>query len=239
MENPNKIGITHKEEWDEKWKLIFNHYQQDLRHSYYVNAFLDEDDKRVLEMGAGSFRDMAQLNKLGIDCWGTDFSETSVSLAKKHFLSLENKIFQSDAFSLKNIRDKEFDCTFHNGLWVLFEDDQEILKLAKEQARVTKRKLIATVHNAHNKEFIEYFKQLSKNDELYKIRFFEKDEISDIILSVCKSVEIIPVGKGKKYFEDQMINEGKSSRNELRKFFDKVGMKNLENSERLLCIGYF
>ena len=233
-----KIGITEKEQWNEKWKGLFDHYQQDLRHSYYINAVLMKNDKKVLELGAGSFRDMANLNSLGVDCWGTDYSNTSVQLAKKQFKELKDKIFFSDAFNMKMIKDKEYDVTFHNGLWVLFNDDKDILKLVKEQARISKRIIITTVHNAHNQEFIDYFKKLSKTDELYKIRFFSKEEMTNILLTVCDKVEIIPVGKGKKHFEDNMINEGKFSRIELKRFFDETGLNNLTNSERLLCIGH-
>ena len=151
---------------------------------------------------------------------------------------MQDKIFNGDAFNFSNLQDKQFDVTFHNGFWVLFENDDEIKKLAQEQARITKNKMIVTVHNGHNKDFIRYFDELSKEDDLYKIRFFKKDEIADLMLSVCKSVTVYPVGKGKKYFEDQMINEGKYSRKELKEFFDKIKLKNLEISERLLFIGY-
>ena len=237
MEKRN-IGITNKKQWDDKWNGIFDHYQQDLRHSYYINAFLKQSDVKVLELGAGSFRDMANLNSLGVDCWGTDYSNTSVQLAKNQFEELQNKIFCSDAFKMQMIVDKEYDVTFHNGLWVLFNEDKDILKLAKEQARISKRIMIATVHNAHNQDFVDYFERLSKADELYKIRFFSIEEMTSILQTVCSKVEIVPVGKGKKYFEDMMISEGKFGREKLRSFFDEVGLKNLENSERLMCIGY-
>lgn len=234
----NRIGLTEKKQWEEKWKDIFDHYQQDLRHSYYINAILNEVDKRVLELAAGSFRDMANLNKLGVDCCGTDYSDISVEMAKNQFADINDKIFQSDAFNINIIKDKEFDVTFHNGFWILFDNDEDIIKLAHEQARITKRIMISTVHNAHNKQFVSYFEKLSQTDELYNVRFFEVDEIAQLMLKICKSVEIIPVGKGKKFHEDQMINEGKCTRDELKYFFDKTKMTYLEESERLLCIGY-
>jgi SAM-dependent methyltransferase len=233
-----QIGITKQAEWDEKWVEIFEHYQQDLRHAYYLNAVLDTADKRVLEIGAGSFRDMALLNKLGVECWGTDYSETSVNLAKKHFSSLSDKIFQSDAFHMRKIKDKAFDVTFHNGFWVLFNDDNEILKLAKEQARISKNKIVATVHNGHNVDFVNYFQRLSQNDPLYRIRFFTIEEIRSLMLDICISVKIIPVGKGKKHFEDEMINKGNFGRLEMGNFFETAGLQYLDISERLLCIGY-
>lgn len=233
-----EIGITKKNEWNDKWSTIFTHYQQDLRHGYYINAFLDSDDNRVLEIAAGSFRDMALLNSIGVNCWGTDYSATSVELAKKYFPFLDNKIFQSDAFNMSKIDDNVFDTTFHNGFWVLFDNDDDLLALAKEQARITKRKMIVTVHNGHNKDFVNYFQRLSKKDSLYKIRFFTMDEVRSLMLTVCKSVKIIPVGKGKKHYEDKMINDGVVGREEMNMYFQNAELRYLENSERLLCIGY-
>jgi ubiquinone/menaquinone biosynthesis C-methylase UbiE len=233
-----KIGITKESEWDKKWPTIFQHYQQDIRHAYYLNAFLDENDKKILEIAAGSFRDMAVLNNLGVECWGTDYSKNSVDLARKHFPLLKNMIFQSDAYNMRNINDNAFDATFHNGFWVLFDDNNEISALAKEQARITKRKMVVTVHNGHNKKFIHYFKKLSREDPLYRIRFFTIDEIRSLMLTVCKSVKIVPVGKGKKHFEDQMINNGVVDRKGMNAFFEDAEMKHIDISERLLCIGF-
>jgi len=232
------IGITEKQEWNKKWVDIFDHYQQDLRHAHYINSVLTEADSKILEIAAGSFRDMAQLNKLGIDCSGTDYSEVSVELAKKQFPHLVSKIFQSDAFNFEHIKDNEFDVTFHNGFWTLFDENEYVLRLLKEQARITRNKIIVTVHNKHNDSFIEYFDKLSQDDNLYKIRFFEMNEIKELMLTICKSVDIIPVGKGKKYFEDELINKGLTDRKILKDFFDKTKLQNLQNSERLLCIGY-
>lgn len=234
----DQIGITKQEEWNQKWLDIFHHYQQDQRHAYYVHAILDDSDKKILEIGAGSFRDMALLNTLGVDCWGTDFSDTSVELAKKYFPSLSAKIFQSDAFNMSMISDGEFDVTFHNGLWVLFNDDADLINLAVEQARVSRNKMLVTVHNGHNKDFLDYFYRLAKSDPLYRIRFFLVDEIRSLLLRVCRDVNVIPVGKGKKFYEDEMINQGKVDRFELRKLFDAAGLRHLEISERLLCVGY-
>lgn len=237
IKSGSPIGISSQTQWDEKWPVLFEHYQQDTRHAYYVNAFLTHAEARVLEMGAGSFRDMALLNRLGVDCWGTDFSQSAVGLARQQFPALSEKIFRGDAFALEDIAEAAFDLTFHNGLWVLFNSDDEVLKLATEQARVSRHTIIATVHNAHNPAFVEYFAKLAENDPLYRIRFFAVDEMRELMLKVCRTVEIVPVGKGKKHYEDEMINQGRATRSELRAFFDGAKMDNLETSERLLCIG--
>jgi hypothetical protein len=236
--NEPQIGITTQSQWDQTWPQLFDHYQQDTRHAYYVNAQLSEAESKVLEMGAGSFRDMALLNRLGVNCAGTDFSQTAVDLAQRQFPDLREKIFQGDAFDLMTVADEAFDVSFHNGLWVLFDDDAKLLQLASEQARVSRRRIIATVHNAHNPAFVEYFAKLAENDPLYRIRFFTIDEMRELMRGVCHAVDIVPVGKGKKYYEDEMINEGRCGRADLRAFFDHAKMDHLVTSERLLCIGH-
>jgi len=230
-----EIGVTSQQEWDEKWAGIFDHYQQDIRHAYYINAILNTNEKKLFEIAAGSFRDAGALNTWGLDCHGADFSAKSVELAKKQFPDWAEKISQQNAFGF-SFADKTFDLSYSNGFWVLF-DDNDILKLAKEQARITKYRIVATVHNAHNRQFVEYFDKLKQNDPLYKIRFFEMEEITELMKSVAKNVHIIPVGKGKKYYEDDLINIGLGNAEYIRKSFDYHKLNLLETSERLMCIG--
>jgi len=231
-----RIGVRTLDQWDLIWPEIFDHYQQDLRHAHYVNAFLTDTDERILEIGAGSFRDMALLNRVGVNCSGMDFSYASVKMAKFEFPNLADKIFQGDAFNLSSVPDKAFDVSFHNGFWALFGDN-EISRLVIEQARVSRYRVMATVHNAHNPQFVEYFAKLAEENPLYQIRFFEVGEIQEHLLKVCRSVVTVPVGKGKKYHEDAMINQGTTSRAQLRNFLTQAGMEHLAVSERLLCIG--
>ena len=230
-----KIAMTTPKQWDNQWENIFQHYQQDTRHAYYIRAILNANEHKLLEIGAGSFRDMAKLNSWNINCDGIDYSKKAVELAKNQFPQFASKIKQMDAFNI-DVQDKLYDFTFHNGLWVYFSD-KDIIRLVNEQARITKRRMVVTVHNAHNQEFIEYFEKLSENDALYKIRFFKKDEIMSLMEQTCSRVTVIPVGKGKKYFEDDLINLGLGDACNLRKSFEYHGMNLIENSERLLCIG--
>lgn len=231
----SNFGITNPESWDEKWKDIFDHYQQDLRHAYYIRAILEDREKKILELGAGSFRDVAALNNWGIDCDGIDYSPEAVARARKRYPNIKDKIFLGDCFNLE-FRDKTYDMSYHNGFWGCYSNE-DIIKLAKEQVRVTKFRIIATVHNAHNKAFVEYFNRMKQDDPLYGVRFFEIDEIKEIMLSVVKNVRIIPVGKGKKYYEDDLINIGIGSPENIRASFDFHKLNLLEISERLLCIG--
>ena len=236
MSLKTEIGIKTKEQWNQKWGDIFDHYQQDLRHAYYIRAILNHNEKKIIELAAGSFRDTAALNAMNINCYGADYSLKAVSLAEKQFPSIAEKLSEQDAFNL-SFPDKSFDLSFHNGFWVLFSDDNDILKLIKEQARITKHRIVATVHNAHNKSFVEYFDKLKENDSLYSIRFFEMQEMEYLMKSVAKTVKIIPVGKGKKYYEDDLINIGLGDAEFLKKSFDYHNLNLLDTSERLLCIG--
>lgn len=221
--------------WNDAWISRFDHYQQDLRYAYYLNAIINDPEKSILEMGAGSFRDFAKLNELGHDCSAFDFSEKSVNLAQQQFPHLKNKITSDNAFHTK-FSNNQFDLTYHNGLWCYF-DMEDIKKLAKEQARITKKRMIFTLHNAHNKAFVDYFKKQSKKDLLYEIIFHTIDDAKDIVKDLCSELKIIPVGKGKKYYEDDLINIGLTDAKYIRRSFDYHQMNLLETSERLLCIG--
>lgn len=222
-------------DWDQKWAEVFDQYQADLRHAYYIRALRRPDEQRLLEIAAGSFRDMAALNRMGVECSGADFSPESVSLAKERFPELAKRMFEMDAFGF-DFPDQAFDLTYHNGFWVLFSDE-EIDRLAREQARVTRSRMIVTVHNAHNSGFKAYFDRMVETDSLFNIRFFHKDEIASIMARHCKRVRVIPVGKAKKGYEDTLIRLGLGQRLPLKACFALSGQRLLERSERLLCIG--
>ena len=232
----SKFGVNLSENyWDKQWLDKFDHYQNDKRFAYYVRAILNKDENKLLEIAAGSFRDVATLNNWGYDCCGIDFSAKSIKMAKEFYSNIEDKICFQDAFSMSSL-DKCFDLSYHNGLWGYFEND-DIENLLKEQIRVTKKRVVATVHNAHNAQFVDYFKRLTLEDPLYNIRFFQIDEMKSLMSPYCKSVEVIPVGKGKKFYEDDLINIGLGDAKNIKKSFDFHGLNLLESSERLLCIG--
>ncbi len=221
--------------WDHKWADIFDHYQNDLRHAYYIHAMLEADERHVLEIGAGSFRDMAELRRRGIWCEGMDFSAEAVARARQHFPDFSAAIHHASAFALP-FADNAFDASYHNGFWVLFSDTQ-IKELASEQARVSRIRMIATVHNAHNKQFVDYFERKKSSDPLYDIRFFEMDQMVELMRDACSDIEIIPVGKGKQHHEDLLIKNGVTEPEALRACLRESGLEHIGTSERLLCIG--
>lgn len=222
-------------DWDEKWASIFDRYQADLRHAHYIRALLTPKERSVLELAAGSFRDMAMLRRSGVECSGMDFSAESVERARRIFADFASSIFQASAFELP-FSDKHFDVTYHNGFWVLF-DDAQIKELAAEQARVTRGRMIATVHNGHNQGFVEYFAHMKQRDPLYDIRFFSIAEITELMSSVCDDVVVIPVGKYKRRHEDFLIRTGLTHPALIRAYLQASRHRLLDRSERLLCIG--
>jgi hypothetical protein len=218
--------------WDVKWEELFDSYQQDLRHAYYVNALLNKE-MSILEIAAGSFRDMAFLNSIGYDCHGCDFSKKSVSLAKKYFPKLEDKIFELDALDINNFN-KKYDVTYHNGFWVLFESDDILKKLFNIQKSITKKFMIITVHNGHNQNFKRYFMEKQKKDNLYAIRFFEIDEFLDIFGLARNDIQLYPVGKAKLSHEDLLVKDNNVDKSKMLKFMRPNNLDLLGISERLL-----
>jgi len=228
--------FRNKEYWDNKWDIFFDQYQQDLRYSYYLRAVLNSNEKKIIEIGAGSFRDTNALNQMGVDCYGIDYSSNAVKLAKEKFPHISEKIFEQDAFNI-SFPDKTFDLSFNNGFICYISENCDTVKLIKEQARISKYRIITTFHNAHNIQFVEYFNTLKEKENWYQIRFHTMEEITELMSCVAKKIKIIPVGKGKKYYEDDLINIGLSDAEYIRKSFEYHGLNLLESSERLMCIG--
>ncbi len=235
MQLCNLDPTSGSDDWDQKWSEIFDHYQNDLRHAYYIHAMLEDDKRHVLEIAAGSFRDMAELRRRGINCEGMDFSQEAVARARAWFPQFANVIHHMSAFATP-FADNAFEVTYHNGFWGCFSDAQ-IKELAKEQARISSGRMIATVHNAHNKQFVDYFDRKKIDDPLFGVRFFELEEISDLVGEVCSNVMVVPVGKGKQHHEDLLIRNGITDPGILRVCLVESGLQYLESSERLLCIG--
>lgn len=230
---PEKLITSHA--WDNTWADIFAHYQNDTRHAYYIDAIRQRDERRVLEIAAGSFRDIARLSERGSEGYGIDFSSEAVTRAKDFYPQFADRFSVQNAFNL-NFADNFFDLTYHNGLWGYFSND-DIALMAKEQARVTRKKMVVTVHNAHNTGFFDYFERKKETDPLFDIRFFSIDEMHDFLANVCRKVTIIPVGKGKKTHEDWLIRKGLYHPTFINTMFKYSGMKYLARSERLMCIG--
>jgi SAM-dependent methyltransferase len=236
-ENPAiDYALQEASAWDVLWGKLFDKYQADIRHAYYIAALRRRNERRLLEIAAGSFRDAAALNRWGLSCDGVDFSPESVEKARSAFAIFSNRIRQMDATRL-DYADKVFDLSYHNGFWGYF-DDADIYRLGTEQARVTKRRMIATVHNAHHEMFRRNFAERGKADSLYRIRFFHAEEIATLMRRFCRRVTVLPVGGGR---VDRLIRRGYSAGIVRWPFLLRVfGLKQFSRfdiGERLMCIG--
>ncbi len=91
--------LSKKTFWEENWLNYFNLYQNDIRHGLYLDIILINKSFKILEIAAGSFRDVIYLNNVGYDCIGCDYSEHSIDLAKNTFQNYNNKIYYENAFN--------------------------------------------------------------------------------------------------------------------------------------------
>ena len=232
-DDENRASLTTPGDWDVVWQQHFGSYQRDIRHAYYIAAVRRRQERRLLEIAAGSFRDMAALNHWGFYCEGIDYSSESVEKSRILFPALSGRIKKMDATRL-DYPDRAFDVTFHNGFWGYYNDSQ-IAILGAEQARVTSSRMIATVHNAHNRSFKDKFAVWAAKNPLYRIRFFHADEIAGLMRQFCRHVSVIYVGGG---MVDKLIRQGLGP-HAVRWVYQLRGCfrRKLEGSERLLCIG--
>jgi hypothetical protein len=166
--------------WSEVWKNNIEVYlKAPPRTGIWLKSWLPKTFS-ILEIGGGSCRDSRYLFNEGYNSVGTDFDEKTLKyLTTKHPKS-SFPMRHENAFAF-SFDDGQFDVTFHNGLWVLFDDNNKIKELLKEQLRVTKKTLIAIVHNKDNKNLKYRFLQKSFKDSLFNIRFFSRREIKNII----------------------------------------------------------
>lgn len=178
--------------WKENWERHYQEYISRLPfQAYYLYCFLRKTDREVLEIAAGSSNDTVCLNEWGISCTGIDFCQHVIQLAKEKDPKLRHKFLVMDAKRM-TFPDKSFDVSFHNGFLVNFQSDAEIHRLLAEQARVTKRLIVCSVHNQFNLDLIHKFKALSQVDDLYNIRFYKPDHLKNLLKPFCRKVKIFP-----------------------------------------------
>jgi hypothetical protein len=221
------------EYWNKKWDDIFEKYQSDLRHGYYIASMLNDKVESVLEIGAGSFRDISLISQFGKSIGAFDFSNQACQLAQKKYPDLASKFWCDDAFSI-NLKDSAYDASYSNGFIGCF-DDKKIENLLLEQIRVTKYQIFVTVHNGHNAKFKDYFNQKKMIDSLYEIRFFSILDLENIFNKFPFQFKIYPVGKAYKELEDILIaNESKLR--DIRECILSQGLSTLTTSERLMVV---
>ncbi len=129
---------SEKKHWDDFWSSspgLEGVYANDGRVVAFLCSRLDVRGLRVLEVGAGTGRDSADLAARGAEVWTLDYSEQSLRILSEVSVSGAGetlRIVAGDARALP-FRDQSFDVVFHQGLLEHFRDP---LVLLRENQRV-------------------------------------------------------------------------------------------------------
>ena len=174
-------GLQRQGFWEEAW---VRHLEQYLaappRAGLWLRWRFPLPPWSVLEIAGGSCRDSRYLAEQGVPATGSDFDQKTLDYLRQRFPGSPLALKREDAAALA-LPDRAFDLTVHNGFWVLFGDDARIGALLREQARVTRRVLVALVHNADNPRQVAAFARKAVSDPLYDIRFFRRGELLPLV----------------------------------------------------------
>jgi ubiquinone/menaquinone biosynthesis C-methylase UbiE len=185
------------EAWPRLWRRHLDQYlSKPPRTGFWMQSWFGRRAGSFLELGCGSGRDSVYLSQQGHAVVGTDLDGETLNELSRRFTA-ENISFQPADASALTFCDNQFDVVFHNGLWVLFEDDSFIVKMLREQVRVARKYVVIMVHNAENKGLVKLFETRAEQDELYDIRFFDRTHILGLISDAgiaYKSVKILKFG---------------------------------------------
>ena len=135
--------VTDASGWNELWSTNFRNYVHGTPRTGVFVLRLFPHAQSYLEIGAGSARDSFYLSQNFKKATASDFSDEVVAKWKEVYGS-DFRGEQIDAFNI-DATDSAFDISFHNGLYVLFDDDQ-IKKLIVEQFRITRQAMVIIVH---------------------------------------------------------------------------------------------
>ena len=129
----------------EHWESYWRGHQQDIHDTYSTGGRLVRevladgavDGKLVMEIGAGSGRDLLELVRNGARGIVLDYSPASLALVRQQAAAhgLPVMLVQADATRMP-FRDGAIDVSFHQGLLEHFRDPRPLLA---ENARITKR----------------------------------------------------------------------------------------------------
>ncbi|MDV3350377.1 methyltransferase domain-containing protein [Leptolyngbyaceae cyanobacterium CCMR0082] len=172
--------FNHDTYWSDTWiKHIESYLAVPPRAGYWITSHFPVS-LSILEIAGGSCRDSRYLVSQDLDVIGSDFDQKTLDYLAKRYPESPLLMQKEDAFSL-SFANKSIGLSFSNGFWVLFENNQQIYSLIHEQARITEKYMISLVHNIENIKLVNQFKECTKLDSLYDIRFFHREELLEII----------------------------------------------------------
>jgi 2-polyprenyl-3-methyl-5-hydroxy-6-metoxy-1,4-benzoquinol methylase len=177
----HEINLQTSDAWSSVWvKHIESYLSATPRCGIWIDTLLRNRNISVLECAGGSCRDSRYLFTKGYEAEGSDFDEKTIKYVSEKFRNSDFPVKKQDAFAF-SFEDSSFDVTFHNGFWIYFEENVDIIRLLKEQVRITKKYAIILVHNSKNVKLVRQFEEKSKADDLYKIRFFSTEDLHKIL----------------------------------------------------------
>jgi hypothetical protein len=193
-----------------------------------------------LEVAGGSCRDSRYLHSVGIDAVGSDYDTKTIAYLEERFRGDGFLMKREDAFAF-GFEGKSFDTTFSNGFWVLFDDDEKIRSLIREQARITRRYLVALVHNAQNSGLQATFMRGALEDRLYNIRFFEPAELAKLVESAGVRYRSLTIEKFGGRADAFLRERVKGIPNVLRRFGPALSpqlyaLQRWKRTERVACV---
>ncbi len=226
--------------WAESWIQHIDRYLQSApRTGFFIHRHF-KNIKTILEIAGGSCRDSGYLAS-HYSVTATDFDEKTLRFLKQHRFSKNSlKYIVADAFDLC-FQENSFDLVFHNGFFIYF-NDEDILKMLKEQARISKKYIVIFIHNGENEELIKKFREKAEKDKLFEIRFFNKNVIVDIVKNSGIKIKSYGIVKFGGFFDVFYKNKFKKIIPNILKPFGKYfvpylyQLQNWEKTERICCI---
>ncbi len=174
------MDIITPAQWKASWSVHLDQYLAvPPRTGFYLEMLFPDRSLSFLEIGGGSLRDANYLAQRGYETTGSDFVPELVAAAAAHHNNPQLRTLVLDAFDTK-LADNTFDVSYHNGVIGCFCND-DIARLLREQARITRQYLIAIVHCAHNNPLCRLFAEKVQADPIYGLRFFTYSEICSLI----------------------------------------------------------
>ncbi|MFN7293412.1 MAG: class I SAM-dependent methyltransferase [Lysobacteraceae bacterium] len=180
MSSRTRIGIDTPDGWDAEWARWFERYSRGIpRVGMWLARAYATSGCDILELGAGSGRESRFLSRYARSVTCVDFSAGAMEALRASHPPSNLRALTMDALNLE-FPDRAFDLSFHKGFWSCFSDDVQVARLFSEQLRVTRRTMLALVHNGANAPFHAMFQAKAETDKLYQVRFFKPDELLEL-----------------------------------------------------------
>jgi ubiquinone/menaquinone biosynthesis C-methylase UbiE len=181
-------SVKTSKEWDRMAEQhIESFYNLYPRYGVKIKQILEKyeaNPMRILEVAAFSAKDSRYLASEFPDCqfYTVDLSQKAIDRTRKvnAEVGLKNLYtLRANAFTLP-LKDESFDVSFHADFYVYFQNS-DILRLFKEQKRVTKNLIVIFVHHKYNAyRLLFWYWAKIKKEPWYEIRAYSLKELKNM-----------------------------------------------------------